>query len=247
MSLNYFLQTRNQTTRPTQNPSVNLHPGGYPWAWNWFERHLPQINDPENQARTPDSQKLTSPMSNSDLRSNANGRHRNGFNIIDYSTTPTSIRSSISVTSSKHLLTPSSNMPIPPSTGPNRNSKHSRIKESIMESPIGMKDSDSLASCPSFSVPNYMVPTVSAKAKVRSKRNPKDRFPITSDVQSNRRKSIRSFKWNKRLFFPVDNDSSWKKECTAKHRKMDSGEDLSVNSVPILPARANRMHLNRFA
>nr|GEW38981.1 hypothetical protein [Tanacetum cinerariifolium] len=55
-----------------------------------------------------------------------------------------------------------------------------------------MKDDDSLMSCPPFSVPNYMSPTVSAKAKVRPTSNPKDRLTSTaaSETSSKRRDTI---------------------------------------------------------
>nr|POF20686.1 protein iq-domain 14 [Quercus suber] len=82
---------------------------------------------------------------------------------------------------------------------------------------LPLKDDDSLTSFPPFSVPNYMVPTVLAKAKARAYSNPKEWFPGTpSSTESKRRLSVPltlvlgSFKWNKGSFFS-NNDSSSQK------------------------------------
>ncbi|KAJ6360823.1 hypothetical protein OIU77_004778 [Salix suchowensis] len=67
-------------------------------------------------------------------------------------------------------------------------SKYSRARASGGISPFNLplKDDDSLTSCPPFSVPNYMTPTVSAKAKTRANSNPKERFPGTPSSEKRR-------------------------------------------------------------
>ncbi|XP_024984998.1 protein IQ-DOMAIN 14-like [Cynara cardunculus var. scolymus] len=87
-----------------------------------------------------------------------------------------------------------------------------------------MKDDDSLMSCPAFSVPNYMSPTVSAKAKARPTSNPKDRMP--SSPGSERRFS----------FPPTPNSNgslNWKKGSgsSRKHKSPGSIGELSMDSA----------------
>lgn len=81
-----------------------------------------------------------------------------------------------------------------------------------------MKDDDSLVSCPPFSVPNYMAPTVSAKAKARPNSEPKRRFslPLSSNIGS--------FKWNNK----------------------GSSRGSSVDSVTSMPVAFGRKAFNRF-
>lgn len=260
----YFLgfpwQSQKSTTRSAQTPSMNVHPGGYPWWWDWLERQLPKSNAPETQEQTPNGHRFTSPRSNSELKPSprstpisANKQPSHGFNNMDSATTPTSTRSSIPVSSSKFLQTPCSNRTVPPSVGSSGKKKYSSIKACGLESPYGMKDNDSLASCPPFSVPNYMAPTLSAKAKVRSKSNPKDRIPVTPTGESNGRspfpltQGIRSFKWSKGSFFLGSKDSSLQRgKDSAKHWTMDSAKSLSVNSAASLPAGGIRTPFNGF-
>lgn len=79
-----------------------------------------------------------------------------------------------------------------------------------------MKDDDSLMSCPPFSVPHYMSPTASAKAKARPTSNPKDRMPGTPGSVSSQRR---------RLSFPVTPNS------TGHHKSPRSVGDFSVDSA----------------
>lgn len=121
----------------------------------------------------------------------------------------------------------------PSTTPPSRMMKFSKprraISSSASASPYPMKDDDSLMSCPPFSVPNYMSPTISAKAKARPTSNPKDRMPGTPGSVSSQR----------RFSFPVTPSSTG----SGKHRKSPgSVGDFSVDSAFSI----HRKPFNRF-
>lgn len=239
---------------------MNIHSAGYPWWWNWLERQLPQPNEPESHMQTPKNYRFTPPRSNSQLKpspralpSSANKQPSFCFNNVDPAATPMSTRSSVLVSSSKLMHTPPSERMGPSSSGPSGSNKYSRVRASGMESPFGMKDDDSLVSCPPFSVPNYMVSTVSAKAKVRANSNPKDRAPGTPTGETNRRSSfpltqgIGSFKWSKGPLFSGSNSNLQRGKGFDKHQTLDSTGNLSVDSTVSLPAGAiGRKPFNRF-
>ncbi|GKB51804.1 IQ-DOMAIN 14-like protein, partial [Tanacetum coccineum] len=116
------------------------------------------------------------------------------------------------------------------------------------------KDDDSLMSCPPFSVPNYMSPTVSAKAKVRPTSNPKDRLTSTaaSETSSKRRFSFpltqnigSTFKWNKK---PSSKDSTTSQApiVLQKHKSTRSIGDRSIDSAISMPAAYGRKPFNRY-
>ncbi|PKI69809.1 protein IQ-DOMAIN 14 [Punica granatum] len=261
MAYAYSHQLWKSNPKSAQTPLMNMHAGGYPWWWNWLERQLPQSNTPETQMQTPKSYRLTPMRSNSELKpsprptsSSANKQPSFGFDNIDSAGTPRSTRSSVPISSSKVARTPPSSRMVPPSPGTSGSNKL-RIRATGRESPFGMKDDDSLASCPPFSVPSYMAPTVSAKAKVRANSNPRDRFPGTPSEESSRRGSfpltqgIRSFKWNKGSIFSGSRDSpsSQRGNGLDKHQTLDSTGNLSVDSTVSLPAGAiGRKPFNRF-
>ena len=95
-----------------------------------------------------------------------------------------------------------------------------------------------------------MVPTVSAKAKLRASSNPKDRFMVTPISESKRRLSfpltqgIGSFKWNKGSIFSNKDNSSAR--VLDKHQSLHSVGNLSVDSTVSLPAAVGRKPFNRF-
>ncbi|KAK4745105.1 hypothetical protein SAY87_011417 [Trapa incisa] len=247
-----------------RSPLTNIHSAGYPWWWNWLEGQIPQLNTPETLVQTPQNYGFTPQRqrSRSQLKpsprapsSSANKQPGLGFHIVDPSATPMSTRSSILVSSSKLMRTPPSpsERAFPSSTGPSMSNKYTGVRARGIEPPFGMKDDDSLVSCPTFSVPNYMVPTVSAKAKVRANSNPKDRVPGTptgeNETAANRRSSfplsqgMGSFNWNKGSIFP----GLQRGRDFDKHQPLDSTGNLSVDSTVSLPAGAiGRKPFSRF-
>lgn len=141
----------------------------------------------------------------------------------------------------------------PPSTTPNV-IKYSKSKGGAARSPYPMKDDDSLMSCPPFSVPNYMSPTVSAKAKARPTSSHKDRTTSTaaSEISSRRRFSFpltqtigSSFKWNKRSS-SKDPTTLPAPRMLEKHKSPKSIGDVSMDSYTSMPASFGRKPFNRF-
>lgn len=254
MAYAYSHQLWKATPKSTNTPLADIRSGGFPWWWNWLERQQPPANPPEGQAMK--SFQITPPRPVSEMKPSPwpqSSNHKQnpfGFDSMD-TPTPKSTRSTI-VTSAKQARTP------PPHRNPLANSssmsKYSRPRASgASNSPfdLPLKDDDSLMSCPPFSVPNYMVPTVSAKAKARAYSNPKERFPGTpSSTESKRRLSfpltqgIGSFKWNKGSLFSNKDSSS--QTMLDKDQSLQSVGNLSVDSTVSLPAGIGRKPFNRF-
>ncbi|CAA0838672.1 IQ-domain 13 [Striga hermonthica] len=115
--------------------------------------------------------------------------------------------------------------------------------------PSPMKDdNDSLMSCPQFSVPSYMAPTVSARAKSRANSNPRERLPGTPDS--------RGSSSSRRFSFPLTPTAGggfrWGKAGPgsrlglAKHDLARSVGEFSVDSAVSTPAVVGRKPFNRF-
>lgn len=99
---------------------------------------------------------------------------------------------------------------------------------------VGLRDDESLTSCSPFSVPHYMAPTVSAKAKLIGCTT-----PTSMTTQSKTRISF-PFKWSKPTLF----SNSTKNSSTNNNsqRALDNNQslqcvgNLSVDSTVSLPA-----------
>lgn len=231
-----------------------MRSGGFPWWWNWLERQLPSANPQESQVLKnfqltpprPYSEQKTSPRPASSTQK----LHHYGFDNMDI-VTPKSTKSAV-VSSAKVARTP-------PNRTPQANSsslpKYSRARvvggADHLPFDVPLRDDDSLTSCPPFSVPNYMTPTVSAKAKVRASSNPRDSsFPGTPSSESKRRLSfplaqgIGSFKWTKGSFFSSKDPRS--QRMLDKNQSLQSLGNLSVDSTVSLPTGIGRKPFNRF-
>ena len=163
--------------------------------------------------------------------------------------TPKSTKSTI-LTSSKPARTPPYRTPQPNSSS---RSKYSRPRAVGGDSPfdVPLKDDESLTSCPPFSVPSYMAPTLSAKAKVRANSNPRERFGGTPTSDSKRRLSfpftqgIGSFKWNSKGSLSSSKDPS-SHRMPDKYQPLESLGNMSVDSTVSLPAAMGRKPFTRF-
>lgn len=162
------------------------------------------------------------------------------------SVTPRSSRSAIPVRAKQFQITPNRS----PLASSSSYTKYSKPRASAANSAYdaALKDDDSLVSCPPFSVPNYMTPTVSAKAKSRANSNPRERFPGTPGSDSKRRFSfpltpnVGSFKWNK-----GSNRDSASQTGMEKREDSRSIGDFSVDSTVSMPAAlVGRRPFNRF-
>lgn len=201
------------TPKSTQNTLM-----GYPWWWNWLDRQPPS----NTQSVKNQQPAVTTPSPQS-------SRQKQVINQLDSPIRPSSSRST-APSRTRQLMTPSR-------TPPSRMMKFSKAKGgfgsgSASGSPYPMKDDDSLMSCPPFSVPNYMSPTVSAKAKARPTSNPRDRTPGTPGSVSSQR----------RFSFPVTPNSRGGSVSGGKHKSPGSVGDMSVDSAFSL----GRKPFNRF-
>ncbi|KAK9288958.1 hypothetical protein L1049_017429 [Liquidambar formosana] len=178
------------TPKSAQTALMDIRSGGFPWWWSWLERQLPPANPPESQAMK--NVQLTPPRPNlepkpSPRSQSSNYKQQNfGFDNMDL-LTPRSSKSTLPPRT-KHAQTPTRML----QTASSSLSKYSKPRTSAADSTfdVPLKDDDSLMSCPPFSAPNYMAPTVSAKAKVRAYSNPRERFPTTPSSESKRRLSV---------------------------------------------------------
>ncbi|KAK1435409.1 hypothetical protein QVD17_01172 [Tagetes erecta] len=127
----------------------------------------------------------------------------------------------------QYATTPSRSRPRTPTTPMSSKSTnpYSKARKGASPSPYPMTDNDSLMSCPPFSVPNYMSPTASARAKARPTSNPKERCltPTTPRSETS----------NRRFSYPLNN----------RHKSPGSIGDLSMDSMP---ASVGRKPFNRF-
>ncbi|XVE84421.1 hypothetical protein DITRI_Ditri17bG0012800 [Diplodiscus trichospermus] len=251
MAYAYSHQLWKATPKSAHTGVSDIRAGGFPWWWNWLERQLPPASAPESQGMK--SFQLTPPRPTSELKpsprpQSSSKQHQFTFDSLD-TPTPKSTRSTILLAARPIRTPPSSRIPQASCSGL---SKYSRPRGSGADSPFDLllKDDDSLTSCPPFSVPNYMTPTVSAKAKVRASSNPKESYIGTPGSESKRRLSfpltqgIGSFKWSKGSLFSGKDSTS--QRGLDKHQSLQSIGNLSVDSTVSMPATVGRKPFNRF-
>ncbi|CAN6725415.1 unnamed protein product [Malus baccata var. baccata] len=257
MAYAYSNQLWKATPKSGQTPIADIWSGQFRWWWNWLERQLPPVDPPAGtnalktfQFTPPrlDSERKPSPVPQS------SNQKPHPFPFDNNLDTPKSSRSTINLTTIKPARTPPL---INTSRTPQANrfgiSKYARTPVGGAESPFGfpLKDDDSLTSCPPFSVPNYMAPTASAKAKARASSNPRERSVGTPSSESKRRLSfplaqgIGSFKWNKAYFFSNNKDSSSERNLD-KNQFLQSLGNSSIDSTVSMPAGVGRKPFNRF-
>ncbi|KAG6752370.1 hypothetical protein POTOM_044594 [Populus tomentosa] len=250
MAYSYSHQLWKASPKSAQSALMDIRSNGFPWWWNWLERQLPPTNPPESQALK--NFQLTPPRPHSEMKpsprppSSSHKQQHLGFDNMD-TPTPRSSKST-AFASTRPVRTPL--LRTPQANSPSL-SRYSRARASGGNSPfdLPLKDDDSLTSCPPFSVPNYMTPTASAKAKTRAYSNPKERFPGTPNSEKRRlsfplTQGIGSFKWNKGAFFTSKDSSS--QRGLDKHQSLQSIGDLSVDSTVSMPATVGRRPFNRF-
>ncbi|XP_076959779.1 protein IQ-DOMAIN 13-like isoform X2 [Bidens hawaiensis] len=230
-----------QLWKVTPKSAQNTTNGGFPWWWNWLERQLPVDEPAKNPESTPTPSRPT-PGPKTSPRPQPSPYKQPGFSFENLGTpTPKSSKSTVP-TPSRPLVTPTQTLP---STTPNM-MKHYRSKGSISGSPYPLKDNDSLMSCPPFSGPNYMSPTVSAKAKARPTSSSKD-VPSSADSETSKRRFSfpltqnigSSFKWNKKA-------SSKDSTTLKKHKSPRSIGEMSIDSAISMPAAYGRKPFNRY-
>ncbi|KAG8369409.1 hypothetical protein BUALT_Bualt14G0008100 [Buddleja alternifolia] len=245
MAYAYSHQLWKANPKSAQGPP-DMRSNGYPWWWNWLERQLPPPSA-SHHGQTPfRNVTLTPPRPVSEYKASPLLKHRNFTFDNHESLTPRSSWSPFPARS-KQFHTPSRTPP-PPNTS--RFINYSKPRRGVANSStydIPLRDDSSLTSCPPFSVPNYMSPTVSAKAKVRTNSNPKERLMGTPSNGSKRRFSfpltpnVGSFKWNK-----GSNKESASPKVVGKHHSSRSIGEMSVDSAVSMPSLVGRKPFNRF-
>ncbi|XP_019423937.1 PREDICTED: protein IQ-DOMAIN 14-like isoform X2 [Lupinus angustifolius] len=245
MAFAYSHQLWKGTPKSNQTPVSDMQSGGFRWWWNLLESQVPAASNGQER-QVLKNFKLTPPRPYSEQKTSPRPtsstplQHHFAFDNID-TPTPKSTKSTI-VTSSKPTRTP------PYRTPQGNTSKYSKPRAIGSHSPFDMllKDDDSLTSCPPFSVPNYMVPTVSAKAKARTNCNQRERFGGTPTSESSQRRSsfplsegIGSFKWTKGSLFS-------NKDSSSKYQSFETLGNMSVDSTVSMPATVGRKPFTRF-
>ncbi|KAL1561404.1 IQ-DOMAIN 14-like [Salvia divinorum] len=221
MAYAYSNQLRKSNPKSTQNSS-DIRLDGFPWSWNWLERRAATRSILLAPQRAV-SEFKPSPQLHG--------------NLMFEPATPRSSRSA-AVPARKHFH-----------ATPGRSPCASSSSYAKFPNDAPLKDDDSLVSCPMFSVPNYMAPTASAKAKARAYGDPWERFPGTPGRSDTKRRfsfpltpNAGSCKWNK----GSDKDSA-SRVGTEKREDARSTGDLSVDSTVSMPAGlVGREPLNRF-
>ncbi|KAE8663098.1 Protein IQ-DOMAIN 14 [Hibiscus syriacus] len=222
-----------------------------PWWWNWLERQLSSRNAPEGQSMK--DFKLTPTRPNSELKPSpklpsSSKQHQFMFDNMD-TPTPKSTRSTMLPTTGP-MQTPSRIL----QESSSALSKYSRPRASGVDSQfdLPLKDDDSLTSCPPFSVPNYMTPTVSAKAKARGNSNTNGVFVGTPGSEASKRRlsssltqGIGSFKWSRGSSFSGKDHPSTQRGLD-KNQSLHSMGNFSVDSTVSMPATVGRKPFNRF-
>ncbi|KAG7025382.1 Protein IQ-DOMAIN 14 [Cucurbita argyrosperma subsp. argyrosperma] len=217
MAYAYSHQLWKASPNSAQAVMADIRAAGYPRWWNWLDRQQPPS---------------TAPSEPQTLQ-----------NFLQAPQTP-----------SKHhqiLPKPTRNSPAVFRTPPGGSSRwYSRPKGSMNGaeccSPydVALKDDESLTSCPPFTVPRYMTPTVSAKAKLRGCATPP---PI--DTHSSKTRLSFGFKWNKPNLFSNSKKDSGDKNAQMglnKIQSLQSLSNLSLDSTASLPAGVGRKPFNRF-
>lgn len=219
---------------------MEIRQGGFPWWWNWLERQLPAYV--QEDATAPAKNNVTPPKQNAET--NLGPPQTNIFKLPKFGLenieieTPKSTKS-FSVAKIKHSPSPAFRVPHMNSPTP---FKHMKTKATGNEFSLAAtpRDDESLTSCPPFSMPNYMAPTVSAKAKVRAYSIPKERSAAATPRHDSKKRlsfpltqSIGSLRWNKGSLFSGKDSSS--------QRMLGlSISNLSVDSTISLPAGVGR-------
>ncbi|CAA7016656.1 unnamed protein product [Microthlaspi erraticum] len=222
-----------QLWKDSPKSGLDIRSNGFPLWWNWVDRQKNQ-NQPFRLTRTR-------PSPNHKPQTSSNQKHFRLSNSFD-----------ISTPNSSRFLTPS--RPIHTPQPYNSLSRYSRGGGRGSQDSL-FKDDDSLTSCPPFSAPSYMAPTVSAKAKLRAHSNPKERVESTQVSTNNekRRMSFGSFRWNKGSLFMSSNSNSKRPGSSSgavmleKQKTLKSVGNSSIDSTVSMPATFGRRSFNRFA
>ncbi|KAF9602568.1 hypothetical protein IFM89_029867 [Coptis chinensis] len=234
-----------------QMSPMELRSGALPWWWIRIEQQLPKQSadniNPKNKMAHASPALDPSPRPQS---------KQSRFGIENLSShTPRSSKSPVAttMTSTKHTPVQSTRAHQSNCSTPVKHAKPSRTNGNDFSFSFPQRDDDSFTSCPPLSVPNYMTPTISAKAKLRCYDYPNERSPATPSSKQKRRlsfpltQSIGSVGWKRASSFFSSKDSS-SQRMQGNHRSMSvqSVGNQSVDSTTSMPATFGRKPFNRF-
>ncbi|CAL1365842.1 unnamed protein product [Linum trigynum] len=257
MAYAYSHQLWKGTPRATQLSLTDIRSNGFPWWWNWLERQLPASSSNNNKLESQPTKnfQLTPTRPSSQVKPSPVHQQHFAYDGMDTPTSRSTRSTGRQVRTPVHKMTPNNNA----ANSSAGLSKYSRARgggggDHSSPSPFNFpsKDDDSLTSCPPFSRPNYMTPTVSAKAKTRANSNPRESFPLPGTPSSEKRRVSfpfgggQSFKWNAgSLFSSNNNKGSGSPRVIDKHQPIHSIGNLSVDSTVSMPAAVGRRPFNR--
>ncbi|XP_058102500.1 protein IQ-DOMAIN 13 [Magnolia sinica] len=239
----YSHQLWKGTPKSAHTALMEIRSGGFPWWWNWLERQLPSHTPEDPTARFKNNVTPSKPSPEPNARIKPHNYKQPKFSVEGFDVaTPRSGKSS-PMMKAKHVpiltvKTPQNNSPA--------HSKPMKPRTSMDGHSLGaalLRDDESLTSCPSFSVPNYMVPTVSAKAKVRAHSIPKERSAAPAERVSKKRLSFPLTHSIGALFTGKDSTSQ---RMSGNHKSLQSIGNLSVDSTISLPVGVGRKPFQRF-
>ncbi|MQM21993.1 hypothetical protein Taro_055040 [Colocasia esculenta] len=195
--------------------------------WGWLDRHFQSHRPPERAATSP--AKVVPPPTTA-----GNGR------LLDAPVRPSSRDKrpklghddpDTCTPRSTHATPKARGRPISPPKC--RNPPPSRA---------GPRDDESLTSCPAFTVPGYMAPTQSAKAKLREQAFLREGPPPAAKRRFSfgLSHSIGALRWGKGSSLLSAKEASAERTTRGTHRPMQSMGNLSVDSAASMPAGVGR-------
>uniref|UniRef100_A0A7C9AL75 DUF4005 domain-containing protein n=1 Tax=Opuntia streptacantha TaxID=393608 RepID=A0A7C9AL75_OPUST len=249
MAYAYSHQSWKGTPRTAEAALMGIRAGGFPYWWNWLEPRQAPPMTPTKASQSPavKSFQLTPTRPTIDFKasplSHSSPFRQQGLTFDNMDTpTPGSIRSIIT-SRAKIARTPPARL--------QRKFTRGSAANSPFNGSAAFRDDDSLMSCPPFSVPRYMAPTHSAKAKVRPGKEPFPDSPVSTSDGSKRRvsfpldnSSVASLKWSKGPSF--SNKQSDSQKALGKTQSLQSVGNLSVDSTASMPVNLGRKPFNRF-
>lgn len=205
---------------------MELRSAKLPWGWNWIEQQA--SNQTPDRLATSGNPKLASV----NVRPTSSGSRRTSlaFEPSLDEPTPRYSRSPLGIRSAKG--------PKPASVDGSPWHRHHRV---VAATPL--RDDESMTSCPPLASPNYMVPTISAKAKVRSQVSPSAKSQGLEPTKrrlsfASAKSPFSSLSWGKGSIFTSKEANS--RGPLGLNMGMHSPGRLSIDSTMSLPVGVGR-------
>jgi Protein of unknown function (DUF4005) len=223
---------------------ADLHSGANQWSWTPFDRHPPDESyvKPRIKLPTQIQHEFSTPF---------NRHSPDVFHSKPKIKHPIQIQLEFNTPLDHHLHQPAESCSKPKIKYPIQtqhefnsplqefSSSKPKLKPKTKPNKI-IRDDNSLTSCPPFTVPNYMAPTVSAKAKVKAS--------VHEKHEDKRRFSFgigQGIKWGKGSFWrettPSERISNAPSEVSRRHRStLSVASGISIDSAVSMPVVVGR-------